>query len=145
MTFKITRYSTSLQIVIFVLILTLIKSINTNLSLGCVITLLTNDYKWIQQFKCMKNSFATAIQHCSINTPFFCLSSLKPQAVHVSEEDPLQTSEKAAKNTREKRLLCSFLFPPLFLFPALPKVLLGNRSQVFDKPVVDMTAVQSSV
>lgn len=26
-----------------------------------------------------------------------------------------------------------------------PEVLLGNGSQVFDKPVVDMTAVQSSV
>lgn len=92
-----------------------------------------------------KNSFATATQNCSMKAAFFCLSFLKPQTLRMSEEDPLQTSEKAAKNTREKRLLCSFLFPPLSLFPSLPKVLLGNRSQVFDKPVVDMTAVQSSV
>lgn len=54
---------------------------------------------------------------------------------------------KAAKNTREggkKDCFVHFPLPPS-LFPTLPKVLLGNRSQVFDKPVVDMTAVQSSV
>lgn len=55
---------------------------------------------------------------------------------------------KAAKHTREggRKKDCFVHFPlPLPLFPTLPKVLLGNRSQVFDKPVVDMTAVQSSV
>lgn len=96
-----------------------------------------------------KNSFATAIQHCSMKSPFFCFSFfLKPQTLRVSEEDPLQTSEKAAKNTGKKKkkdCFVHFFSPPLSLFPTLPKVLLGNRSQVFDKPVVDMTAVQSSV
>ena len=78
--------------------------------------------------------------------PLLLSFPFKLQTLCTSEEDPLQTSEKAAKNTREKRLLCSFPpLPPHTLFPTLPKVLLGNRSQVFDKPVVDMTAVQSSV
>lgn len=63
----------------------------------------------------------------------------------MSEEAPLQKPEKAAKNTREKKIALFISFPSLSLFPTLPKVLLGNRSQVFDKPVVDMTAVQSSV
>ncbi len=81
-----------------------------------------------------------------MKTPLFCLSSLKPQTLRLSEEDPLQTPEKAAKNTRGKKKIALFIsFPLLSLFPTLPKVLLGNRSQVFDKPVVDMTAVQSSV
>lgn len=48
------------------------------------------------------------------------------------------------KNTREEKTIALFIFFPC-LFLTLPKVLLGNRSQVFDKPVVDMTAVQSSV
>lgn len=55
---------------------------------------------------------------------------------------------KAGKNTRGKKIALLISLPPplpLSLFPTLPKVLLGNRSQVFDKPVVDMTAVQSSV
>lgn len=81
-----------------------------------------------------------------MKTSSFCLSSIKPQTRRMSEEDPLQTSEKAAKNTREKKIALFISSPPsLSLFPTLPKVLLGNRSQVFDKPVVDMTAVQSSV
>lgn len=82
-----------------------------------------------------------------MKNPFFCLCALKPQTLRMNEEDPLHTSEESSQKYKgeKKRLLCSFLFPPLSLFPTLPKVLLGNRSQVFDKPVVDMTAVQSSV
>lgn len=96
-----------------------------------------------------KTSFAPAV-HCSMKKPFFCLCALKPQTLRMNEEDPLHTSEESSQKykggeKKKKRLLCSFLFPPLSLFPTLPKVLLGNRSQVFDKPVVDMTAVQSSV
>lgn len=67
----------------------------------------------LQQFKCIKNSFATAIQHCSMKTSSFCLSSIKPQTRRMSEEDPLQTSEKAAKNTREKKIALFISFPPL--------------------------------
>lgn len=80
---------------------------------------------------------------------FVCLSASKAQTLCMNEEDPLHTSEESSQKyqrERERKKDCFVRFPlPLSLFPTLPKVLLGNRSQVFDKPVVDMTAVQSSV
>lgn len=57
---------------------------------------------------------------------------------------PEESSQRGGRK-KGKKVALFLWFPPLSLFPALPKVLLGNRSQVFDKPVVDMTAVQSSV
>jgi len=67
-----------------------------------------------------KNSFATAKQNSLMKTPFFCLSLLKPQTVRVSEEDPLQTSEKAAKkNTRGKKIALFISFPSSFSLSSL--------------------------
>lgn len=58
----------------------------------------------------------------------------------------LAHSPRILKEPCPPRLLSSFLSffstPPLSL---PPKVLFGNGSQVFDKTVLDMTAVQSSV
>lgn len=99
--------------------------------------------------KTKRNSFG-AVDLVQSNPPPLCLpSSIKSSnplhewrgfGAHTSEEKQPKIPE------RGKKKIALFISPlPLSLFPTLPKVLLGNRSQVFDKPVVDMTAVQSSV
>lgn len=104
----------------------------------------------LQQFKCKnKAKLICGGGPRSIKLPFCLPSSIKSSnplhewrgfAAHTSEEKQPKIPEWGKKN------IALFISPlPLSLFPTLPKVLLGNRSQVFDKPVVDMTAVQSSV
>lgn len=100
--------------------------------------------------KTKRNSFGAVdlVQSNPPHPPFLCLPLSKARTLCMNEEDSVHTHLKKSSQKYQrggkKRLLCSFPLP-LSLFPTLPKVLLGNRSQVFDKPVVDMTAVQSSV
>ena len=106
-----------------------------------VTTLPASVHTLVQQL----NAFENAYRIVKWKPPSFVLLLLNLKTLHTNEEVLYTCLKKAAQRKEKKKLLCSFLCPPLSLFPTLPKVLLGNRSQVFNKPVVDMTAVQSSV